>query len=170
MPIHTLFKGAALFNSGRQDKGLRLIRGAIQILTRTDSVLALPFFYALFAECLAIHGDHSEATSLNQKAQTFKKTGQKWGEIISCRTMAILAAAESRRDWSQVDIHMGRSIKLAKEKKALPELVVSLFRYADLFEKKGDKDRAESYWDQAHDLAKQIGCQIFNRLDSEANI
>jgi tetratricopeptide (TPR) repeat protein len=166
----SLFKGAALFNSGRQDKGLRLIREAIQILTRTDSVLALPFFYALFAECLSIHGDHSEATSLNQKAQTLKKTGQKWGEIISCRTMAILAAAEFRRDWSQVDIHMRRSIKLANEKKALPELVVSLFRYADLLEKKGDKDRAESYWNQAHDLAKQIGCQIFNRLDSDADI
>ena len=84
--------------------------------------------------------------------------------------LAILAAAESRRDWQQVDIHMGRSIKLAKEKNALPELAVSLLRYADLLEKKGDKDRAESYWNQARDLAKQIGCQIFNRLDSEANI
>jgi len=166
----SLFKGAAIFNSGKQDKGLRLMREAIQIIASTDSVLALRFFYSLYAECLAVHGDNLEAESVNQKAQTFKKTGQKWGEIISCRTMAILAAAESRRDWQQVDIHMGRSIKLAKEKNALPELAVSLLRYADLLEKKGDKDRAESYWNQARDLAKQIGCQIFNRLDSEANI
>jgi hypothetical protein len=84
--------------------------------------------------------------------------------------MALLAAAESSPDWNHIYSCMERSIQLAKEKKALPELVVSLFRYADFFEKKGDKDRAESYWNQARDLAKQIGCQIFNRLDSEVNI
>jgi class 3 adenylate cyclase len=166
----SLFKGAAIFNSGSQDKGLRFLREAIQIAARTDSVLAMPFFYSLFAECLAVHGDHSEAVSMNQKAQSFNRTGQKWGEIISCRTMAILAATETSQDWIQVDSYMMRSINLAKEKKALPELVISLSRYAGLFERKGDKDRAESYWNQARDLAKQIGCQIFNRLDSVADI
>jgi tetratricopeptide (TPR) repeat protein len=172
MPVSwaSLFKGAAIFNSGSQDKGLKFIRGAIQIAARTDSVLAMPFFYSLFAECLAIHGDHSEAVSVNQKAQSFTRTGQKWGEIISCRTMAILAATDSRQDWRQVDSHMMRSINLAEEKKALPELVISLLRYADLFERKGDKDPAESYWNQARDLANKIGCQIFNRLGSEADI
>jgi class 3 adenylate cyclase/tetratricopeptide (TPR) repeat protein len=166
----SLFKGAALFNSGRQDKGLRLMREAIQILTSTDSVLALRFLFSLFAECLAVHGDNLEAESVNQKALALSHSGQKWGEIINCRTLALLAAAKSHTDWNQVDSHMKRSIKLAKEKKSLPELVVSLFRYAGLFEKKGDKDRAELYWNQARDLAKRIGCQIFNRLDSEANI
>ena len=166
----SLFKGAALFNSGRQDKGLKLIRESIHILTRTDSVLALPFFYSLYAECLAVHGDYAEALSVNQKAQSFNQTGQKWGEIISCRTTAILAAAESRRDWTRVDSHMERSIKLAKEKKALPELVVSLSRYADLFMQRGAKDRAESYWNQARDLAKKIGRRISKELDADSKI
>ena len=146
------------------------MRKAIQIIERTDSVLGLRFTYSLYAECLAVRGDNLEAESANQKAMALNQSGQKWGEVISCRTLALLAATESSQDWCQVDSHMMRSINLAKEKKALPELVISLSRYADLFERKGDKDLAESYWNQARDLAKQIGCQIFNRLDSQADI
>jgi class 3 adenylate cyclase/tetratricopeptide (TPR) repeat protein len=171
LPINwaSLFKGAAIFNSGRQDEGLRLMRKAIQILERTDSILGQRHNYSLYAECLAVRGENLEAESANQKALALNQSGQKWGEVISCRTLALLAAAESRPDWYQVDSYMKRSIQLAKEKEALPELVVSLFRYADLLGKKGDKDRAESYWNHAQDLAKQIGCQIINRLDSETN-
>jgi predicted ATPase len=165
----SLFKGAAIFNSGRQDKGLRLIREAIQILTATDSVLALRFFYSLFAECLAIHGDAHEAKSVNQMAQNLNQTGQRWGEIINFRTLALLAAAESSPDWNHIDGYMERSIQLAKDKKALPELAVSLFRYANLLEQKGDKNLAESHWDQARALAKQINHQIYDRLDFKAN-
>ena len=165
----SLFMGAALFYSGRQDKGLGLMREAIQILTSTDSVLALRFFYSLFAECLAINGDDPEAKSVNQKAQALSQTGQKWGEIISFRTMALLAAAESSPDWTHIERYMERSIQLAKDKKALPELAVSLFRYSDLLEKKGDEDLAESYWNQARDLAKQIGHQIYNGLYTREN-
>jgi len=163
----SLFKGAAIFYSGSQDKGLRLMRDAIQMLVRTDSVVALRFFYSLFAECLAVHGDNLEAESVIQKAQALNQSGQKWGEIVSCRTLALLAAAESHPNWNQVESYMGKSIKLAKEREAHPELVVSLFRYADLLGQKGDKDRAESYWNQARDLAKQIDRKIFNRPDSK---
>ncbi len=164
----SLFKGAAIFYSESQDKGLRFMREAIQMLVRTDSVLALRFFYSLFAECLAIHGGDLEAESVIQKAQALNQSGQKWGEIISCRTLALLAATESHPNWNQVESYMGRSIKLAKEREAHPELVVSLFRYADLLSQKGDKDRSESYWKQARDLGKKIDCKIFDRPDSKA--
>ena len=164
----SLFKGAAIFYSGSQDKGLRLMREAIQMLVRTDSVIALRFFYSLFAECLAVHGDNLEAESLIQKAQALNQSGQKWGEIVSCRALALLAAAESQPNWNQVESYMGRSIKLAKEREAHPELVVSLFRYADLLGQKGDKNRAESYWKQARDLGIRIDRKIFNRPDYSA--
>jgi tetratricopeptide (TPR) repeat protein len=164
----SFFKGAAIFYSESQDKGLRFMREAIQMLVRTDSVLALRFFYSLFAECLAVHGGDLEAESVIQKAQALNQSGQKWGEIISYRTMALLAAAETHPNWNQVESFMGRSIKLAKEREAHPELVVSLFRYADLLVQKGDKDRAESFRNQARDLAKQIGRKILNRPDSMA--
>jgi class 3 adenylate cyclase/tetratricopeptide (TPR) repeat protein len=161
----SLFKGAAIFYLEGQDKGLRLMREAIQMLVRTDSVLALRFFCSLFAECLAVHGDDLEAESVIQKAQALNQSGQKWGEIVSYRALALLAAAESHPNWNQVESYMERSIQLARDREAYPELVVSLFRYADLFVQKGDKDRAELYWNQARDLAKQIGRKIFNGPD-----
>ena len=163
----SLFKGAAIFFSKSQDNGLRLMREAIQMLERTDSVLALRFFYSLFAECLAVHGDDLEAKSVIQKAQALNQSGQKWGEIASYRTLALLAAAESHPNWNQVESYMRRSIQLAKEKETHPELVVSLFRYADLLVQKGDKDGAESHWNQAIDFAKKIGRKISNRPDSK---
>ena len=73
----SLFKGAAIFNSGRQDEGLRLMRKAIQIIERTDSVLGLRFTYSLYAECLAVRGDNLEAESANQKAMALNQSGQK---------------------------------------------------------------------------------------------
>jgi len=153
----SLFKGATIFYSESQDEGLRLMRETIQILAESDSVLALRFFYSLFAECLAVRGDDEEAELVNQKAQALDHSGQKWGEIISFRTLALLSAAESQPDWGQIDSYMGQSIRLAKEKEALPELVVSFFRYADLLEQSGDAGRAESFRNQAQALAKQIG-------------
>ena len=36
----------------------------------------------------------------------------------------------------------------------------SLFRYAVLLEQKGDTEQAESYWNHAQNLAKQIGRRI----------
>jgi hypothetical protein len=41
--------------------------------------------------------------------------------------------------------------------------------YANLLELKGDKNLAESHWNQARDLAKQIDHQIYDGLDSKAN-
>ena len=138
------------------------MREAVHNLVGSDSVLALRFFYSIFAECLAVHGDYREAESVNQKARALSQSGQKWGEIIGCRTMALLAAADSNPDWNQVESYMGKSIQLAKEKAALPELFVCLIRSADLSKQKGDTERAASYWNQAQDLAKQIGRQVLS--------
>ena len=156
----SLFKGAAKFNYGKEEKGLKLMREAIQTITATDSVLALRFFYSLFAEYLAVNGDYIEAESMNKKALALDQLGQKWGEIINYRTMALLSAAESHPNWTLIDSHMKESIRLAEEKEALPELVVSFYRYSELLGRKGDKERSESYRYKSQVLAKQIGCKI----------
>ena len=156
----SLFKGAAKFNYGKKEKGLKLMREAIQFITATDSVLGLRFFYSLLAEYLAVNGDYIEAELMNQKALAFDQFGQKWGEIISYRTMALLSAAESHPNWTLIDSHMKESIRLAEEKEALPELVVSFNRYSELLGRKGDKERSESYRNKSQVLAKQIGCKI----------
>jgi len=156
----TFFKGAAKFNDGQEEMGLKLMREAIHILAATDSVLALRFLYSLLAEYLAINGDFIEAESMHREALAFDQFGQKWGEIISCRTMALLSAAESHPDWTLIDGHMKESIRLAEKKEALPELVISFSRYSELLSQKGDKERSKSYWHKSCVLAKQIERRI----------
>jgi tetratricopeptide (TPR) repeat protein len=156
----TFFKGTAKFNDGKEEMGLKLMREAIHILAETDSVLAMRFLYSLLAEYLAIYGDYTEAESMHQKALAFDQFGQKWGEITSCRTMALLSAAEPHPDWTLIDGHMKESIRLAEKIEALPELVISFSRYSKLLSQKGDKERSKSYWHKSCVLAKQIERKI----------
>jgi hypothetical protein len=153
----TFFKGAALFNSGKQAEGLAVIGQSIEMRAKVDSVLALRFFYSLFAENLAIHGNYRTAETINKKAMALSRSGQKWGDIASYRTMAILAAAEKHPDWHQVTDHMQKSIELSTNAEAIPELVVSLYCYSDLMQKKGDMDSANAYHRQAKKMADKIG-------------
>ena len=156
----SFFKGAAKFNYGNEEQGLKLMRDGIQFLTATDSVLALRYFYSLLAEYLANYGNSVEAESMNQKALSFDQFGQKWGEIINYRTMALISTAETRPNWNLIESNMKKSIRLAEKKEALPELVISFYRYSELLSRKGDKERSESYQHKSLVLAKQIGFKI----------
>ncbi|NIM96707.1 MAG: hypothetical protein GTO24_01080, partial [candidate division Zixibacteria bacterium] len=105
----SLFKGAATYNLGDQQKGLSLMREGIHIITKTDSVLALRYYYSLLAEFLALSGNCTESRSVVQNALDLGQFGQKWGEIINHRTFALLAAVETPPDWAQVDSHMTKA-------------------------------------------------------------
>ena len=153
----TFFKGAALFNSGKQAEGLAVIEESIEMMAKVDSVLAMRFFHALFAENLAIHGNYRTAESINIKAMALGRSGQKWGDIASYRTMGIIAAAEGHPDWQHVSTCMQKSIELATSAEAIPELVVSLSRFSDLLHRKGDMDSANAYHRQAKQMADKIG-------------
>ena len=156
----SFFKGAANFNSGKEEQGLKLMRDGIQFLKSTDSVLALRYFYSLLAECLAIKGDSVEAESMNQKALSLGQYGQKWGEILNYRTKALIHATETNPNWDFIDSNMKESIQLAEKKGALPELVISYSRYSDLLGQKGDIERSESYRKKRQVLAELIGKKI----------
>jgi class 3 adenylate cyclase/tetratricopeptide (TPR) repeat protein len=156
----SFFKGAANFNSGKKEQGLKLMRDGIQFLKSTDSVLALRYFYSLLAECLAIKGDSVEAESMNQKALSFDQYGQKWGEIINYRTKALIHANETNPNWNYIDSNMKKSILLAEKKGALPDLVISYSRYSELLGQKGDIERSESYREKRQVFAEQIGKKI----------
>ncbi len=156
----SFFEGAAKFNSGKEEQGLKLMRDGIQFLSATDSVLALRYFCSLLAECLAIKGDSVEAESMNQKALSLDQYGQKWGEIINYRTKALIHATETNPNWDFIDSNMKESILLAEKKEALPELVISYSRYSELLGQKGDIERSESYRNKRQVLAEQIGKKI----------
>jgi tetratricopeptide (TPR) repeat protein len=156
----SFFKGAANFNFGKEEHGIKLMRDGIQFLKSTDSVLALRYFYSLLAECLAIKGDCVEAESMNQKALTLDQYGQKWGEIVNYRTKALIHANETNPDWKYIDSNMNESILLAEKKGALPDLVTCYSRYSKLLSQKGDIEQSESYREKRQALAEQIGIRI----------
>jgi hypothetical protein len=135
----TLFRGAALFNLGDRERGLAVMGRSIEIMAGTDSVLALRFFYALYAECLAVNGNYQKAELNNRKAMALGQSGQRWGEIAGCRTQAILAAASDDPDWSRVEALMRESIEMAEKSGAATELALSIHRNADLMRSKGDE-------------------------------
>ena len=155
----SLFKGAVLFNTGKQLDGLTLMKEAIQILLGANSVLALRFFYSLLAEYLSINEDYTEAETVNEKAMALGKFGQRWGEIANYRTMALLAAADFHPDLTLMNRYVEKSIQLAKEKGALCELVISYYRFSDMLDRIGDRERSKSYRHQGQMLAKKIGFQ-----------
>jgi len=76
------------------------------------------------------------------------------------RSRAFIAADKSPPDWSEVDRHMTGSIQLAEANKNLPELVVSLKRYAELIDRKGDHAGAQPHAARASALGRRIGYRI----------
>jgi class 3 adenylate cyclase/tetratricopeptide (TPR) repeat protein len=156
----TFFKGAARFSSGNREEGLTVMEQAIERMKKMDSVLALRFFYSLFAENLALSGNFKQAESANKKAMALAQSGQAWGEISSYRTMGMLAAAARPPDWHQVAADMKNSLDISTAVGAMTERVKGLFLFADLMQKKGDKDRARSYYRQATDLAVHMGRHV----------
>ncbi|MFO7716870.1 AAA family ATPase [Desulfosarcina sp.] len=156
----TLFKGAALFNSGMQEQGLAVMGRSIEMMAGLDSVLALRYFYSLYGENLAVNGRFREAESANRKAAALNQSGQKWGEIAGCRTMGILAAAGRNPDWLQVETHMKKSIEISTRAGAMTELSLSLYRFANLMHQKGDVQRAQRYYRQWYNLTDKMGCKV----------
>ena len=132
------------------------MRNGCTTLLETDSVLALRYFYSLYAEFLALHGDFDEAESINQKALDMEKFGQKWGKIISLRTMAILEVNRMNPDWTLVETLINKSLCLAEDKNALPELIVRHRCYANLLKTKGDMKNSTYHFNQGKLLADKI--------------
>ena len=152
----SVFMGAAIYRSGKEVEGLHVMRNACTTVIETDSVLALRYFYSLYAEFLALHGDFDEAESINQKALGMEKFGQKWGKIISLRTMAMIEANKLNPDWTVIENLMTKSLRLAEDKYAFPELIAGHRCYANLLKTKGDMKKSTYHLEQVKLLAEKI--------------
>ncbi len=75
----TVFKGAALFNSGKPAVGLGAVQEAIRILSATNSVLAMRFLCGKLAEYLAISGDWEQAQIMDERASGYESIGSEVG-------------------------------------------------------------------------------------------
>ena len=76
------------------------------------------------------------------------------------RARSFIAAAKSPPDGAEAEGHMTNSIQLAEADENLPELLVSLQRYAELLDRKGNHTGLRTYTARDKALSQQIGYRI----------
>lgn len=148
--------GYASFLGGEQQKGIDLIREGIEKIEATGSTFSLGLGYAWLAEAHALDGHKEEAEVCVNKVSDSIKLGERWGEVVAYRALAIGAAKEKPTDWNTVDAHIRKSIQLAEERGTRPEKAIGCFRYAELLRDKGDVAQARDYLNRASDLFGEV--------------
>jgi hypothetical protein len=78
--------------------------------------------------------------------------GERWGEVIARRALAMVSAGTTDPDWGAVDEHMQASLRLARERGERPNLALAHLRHAEILHKKGDLGRARVEIKQASKL------------------
>ncbi len=148
--------GYASFHEGRRQKGIDMIRAGIERIESTGSGFALGLAFGWRAEALALTGQREEAEYCAGKSIDLAKIGQLWGEVVTNRALAIVAAKKNPPDWNKVDAHMGESLSLAEKRNASPDQAIGCFRYAEMLCDKGDMERATDYLNKAIDLFTEM--------------
>ncbi|MCH9046672.1 MAG: AAA family ATPase [SAR324 cluster bacterium] len=143
------FEGYSRFMLGESEKGIEQMAEGEHLIGTTDSHMLLVILNSLQAETYAVTGSPEYATHFANQALEYSRSGEKWGEVIAHRALAIAAAAESPCDWSRVEAHMEKSLALAQDRGERPNLAIAHFRYAELFQQKGDLPKACENLDQA---------------------
>ena len=151
------FKGYGTFMSGERQEGIELMQAGCQTVEATGSHMVLSLVYACLAEIHALADDPAMACSFADKSLQLGHHGEKEGEVIAYRALALAAAKQSPPAWDEVDAHMRQSIRLAEETGARPGLGVSNFRYSDLLREKGDLARASEHLRNAAGLFREMG-------------
>ena len=122
--------------------------------TGTSFTLGLGFGWRAEAHALADQGEDAQLCA--EKSFALAKIGERWGETVAHRALAITAAKKKLSDWNKVNNHMGESLRLAKEGGTRPEQALNCLHYAELLRDKGDMVQAKKYLNQAIDLFKEI--------------
>ena len=148
--------GYATFHEKRRQKGIDMLRAGIEKIEATGSTFTLGLGYGWRAEAHALTGQKEEAEFCASKAFDLAKIGERWGEVLAYRALAIGGAKKKPTDWNKVDIHMGESLRWAEERGDRPGQAIGCFQYASLLHDKGDLGQAKKYLKQAEDLTKEM--------------
>ena len=152
-----VLKGYATFMSGEREGGIGLVQAGCQTVEAIESHMVLSRFYAWLAEIHALAGAPEAARSVAGKSLRLGKFGERGGEVVAWRALALAAARQSPPAWDDADAHIQQSIRLAGDNGARPDLAVGCFRYADLLREKGDLARAGEQLRTAAGLFSEMG-------------
>jgi tetratricopeptide (TPR) repeat protein len=154
--VTSAYKGYAVSMTGRLERGAASMQKGIQIIEATGSHLVLSVLYAWLAEINALAGNGEDAFTCGKKSLHIVQLGEKCGEVVAHRALAMALAAGIEPDWELVDSHLRQGIRLAKERGELPNLAITHFRSAELLQKKGDLDQAREQLRYATALFREM--------------
>ncbi len=150
------WKGHATFMTGNREGGVASMREAIEFLQETGTRILFSLINGWLAESHALMGSPKEANQFAEKSFQEIERGERWGETIAIRALAMAAALETHPDWNRVEAHMQESLRLAEERGERPQLAIGCFRYAELLKQKGDSARAREQVVQATALLSEM--------------
>lgn len=115
---------------------------ALELLSGIGHRLALSLYEAAFAEMCALGGEGARAAVHGQMAMACEARDERLGEVMAARALAIAEASGGAPDWSLVEMHMNRSLVLARRRGQQPDEAISLFRYGEILHKMGNRAAA----------------------------
>ena len=114
-------------------------------------------YSAWLAEAQLLDGKIAEAVALaTENLQLVESTGQRTGQCISYRVLAMAAAKEDPPNWNSVDSILATCLSLAEKRGERPHVALTQFRYAELLQQKGDLPKAREQLIQATALFREM--------------
>ena len=86
----------------------------------------------------------------------YSQFGERMGEALAYRSLAIAAVHRSSPDWNLADAQMSESVRIAHEKGERPFLAGNYFQHAEILHKKGDHAAALARLSKAEKLFTEM--------------
>jgi len=150
-------EGSSRFMSGDAKIGIREMKSAIDALEESEVKLSYFSKYSYLSEVLCISGNVDEAIRVAGIGISGKEYGDVFFAVIARRAMACAIAMKPDPDWSEAEDHFREGREFAERTRQLPNLAISLFRFAECLHKKGDLDAALEQLDQSEVLFQDMG-------------
>lgn len=148
--------GCATFYGGERKKGIDLIQDGIKKIEAVGSTFTLGLAFGWLAEAHALDGNKEEAEVCANRVFDLIQLGERWGEALAYRALAIVAAKEKPVDWDRVDAQMREGLRLSEKRGARPDLAIGCFHYAELLLNRGDLKPGRDYLEKANGLFSEM--------------
>jgi class 3 adenylate cyclase/tetratricopeptide (TPR) repeat protein len=139
------------------DRAIALMTSAVKTLETQGLKLTMSFNYGCLAEALAIAGHASHAVEVARNALDPDHVGDRMGDVMSHRAMAIAAVRCDEPDVGAFEQHLARA-EVAEQGVGLPrEAALTRYWRAVLYADLGDTDRARAEAEPALAALRELG-------------
>lgn len=138
------------------DRAIELMESAVETLETQGLKLTMSFNYGCLAEALAIAGRGERAVDIARRALDPNCVGDRMGDVMSHRAMAIAAIRCSELDASAVEQHLARA-EVAEKRVGLPrEAALTRYWRSVLYADLGDTERAKAEAEMALPALREV--------------